>query len=133
MKSNFIIKLFICITMLCVSLCANCQIDALKSIQFTLKKYSHGWQRTPSATPIVLPSVFYDPATKEICFTSEVNMDELPIEISDKNENVWLQKYVTIESEKSTTIDIKFLPSGKYNLMMWIGGCAYVGIFEIEE
>lgn len=134
MKSNFIIKLFICVTMFfCASLCAYCQIDTLKSIQFTLKKDSHGWQRAPSAAPIVLPSVFYDSATKDICFTSEVNLDELSIEISDKEDNVWLQKHVEIEAGESTTIDIRYLPSGKYNIVIWIGGSAYLGAFEIEE
>lgn len=51
----------------------------------------------PSSTEVVLPSVFYNSVTKDLCFISETELDGVPVEVADEAGNVWLQRSISVE------------------------------------
>lgn len=143
MKNLFIIKkALICTTLLmsCYSLNGFSQETTPETTRIQLqlsidynKSGSHDWRRTPPATRVVLPSVFYDSNDKTITLSSEMKHEGVNVEILDGEGNVWLQECVTIETGKSAIIDIETLPSDVYNIRIWIGGKAYIATFTLEE
>lgn len=136
MKKLSINRIIIGFAMLvCCGMCGYGQISTLSPVLLSYDgRGMHGRERMPSFTTIIIPSVFYSPVPRSLCFISEANLADLPIEISESeaDEHVWLQEYISIEPDKATTLDIDFLPSGRYVITVWIGGVAYAGTFEID-
>lgn len=137
MKKFLFHRIIACIVMFfCSGVPGYCQDDNLTPVQLSRDKHIiHDRNRMPSSSSVILPSVFYNSATKTLCFVSEASMDGLPVEVSEQEDggNVCLQDYISVEPDRTTRVGIGFLPSGCYAITIWIQGSAYTGTFEVEE
>lgn len=137
MKKFLFHRIIACIVMFfCSGVPGYCQ-DIVLPIHLSYDtNNSHGRNRMPSsAASVILPSVFYNSATKTLCFVSEISMDGLPVEVSEQEDggNVCLQDYISVEPDRMTRVGIGFLPSGCYAITIWLQGSAYTGTFEVKE
>lgn len=138
MKKFLFNRIIACIVMLfCNGVPGYCQDDNLTPVRLShVEDVFHNRRRMPSsAASVILPSVFYNSATKTLCFVSEISMDGLPVEISEQEDggSVCLQDFISVEPDRTTRVGIGFLPSGCYAITIWIQGSAYTGTFEVEE
>lgn len=137
MKKFLFNRIIACIVMfICSGVPGYCQDDNLTPVQLSRDKHiTHDRNRMPSFSSAILPSVFYNSATKTLCFVSEASMDGLPVEVSEQEDggSVCLQDYISVKPDRTTRVGIGLLPSGCYAITIWIQGSAYTGTFEVEE